>query len=250
MKNKTLTKATITLALFIIIIMATDVHAMAPRDVDDLVGVRASSGESELEDRGYQHRKTIKVSHSTIAYWWNRHKQACIAVTTTDGRFKSIMTQPKTVCDKEATEAPSGGFGKSTPQVMEVDNGNVAVDLGGCTVLFNPHGGIVDQGESCSRGEIHKAKNAFNAHKKEQGAPAGAEAPLGGFSGQNAVTTVTCESIDKKYQFCRQPLGPNARVRLQTRLSSGTYCVKDKTWGYDADGIWVDKGCRAVFEIR
>jgi hypothetical protein len=73
-------------------------HSGSHGGSDDLVGMRASSGESELKDRGYRYRKTIKTSHSSIAYWWNPRKQDCIAVTTTDGRYKSIMNQPQAVC--------------------------------------------------------------------------------------------------------------------------------------------------------
>ena len=73
-------------------------HGGGHGGTDDLVGMRASSGERELEDRGYRYRKTIKTSNSSIAYWWNSHKQDCIAVTTTDGRYKSIVNQPDAVC--------------------------------------------------------------------------------------------------------------------------------------------------------
>ncbi len=34
------------------------------------------------------------------------------------------------------------------------------------------------------------------------------------------------------------------------RQLSNDGCWEDETWGYDRDGIWVDEGCRAEFEIK
>lgn len=76
-------------------------RGQGPRDLDDLVGARASSGERELEDRGYRHRKTTKIGNSSIAYWWNSRRGHCIAATTKDGRYSSILEQPDTMCDED-----------------------------------------------------------------------------------------------------------------------------------------------------
>ncbi|AIE86378.1 DUF3011 domain-containing protein [Fimbriimonas ginsengisoli] len=40
----------------------------------------------------------------------------------------------------------------------------------------------------------------------------------------------------------------NFRVRLIRRLSDAA-CIEGRSWGYDRNGIWVDRGCRAEFEI-
>lgn len=68
-------------------------------NLDTLVGMRASSGERELEDHGYDHRKTTKINDKSIAYWWNSRKDRCIAVTTGDGRYESAMDQPEGMCN-------------------------------------------------------------------------------------------------------------------------------------------------------
>lgn len=57
---------------------------------------------------------------------------------------------------------------------------------------------------------------------------------------------VTCESIHNRYQFCR--VNTRGGVQLQRQLSNAA-CRKNQTWGYDWDGIWVDRGCRAEFRI-
>ena len=56
-----------------------------------------------------------------------------------------------------------------------------------------------------------------------------------------------CESTDGRQQYCRADTRNG--VRLIDRLSRAP-CVEGQTWGYDRRGVWVDRGCRAVFEVR
>jgi len=60
------------------------------------------------------------------------------------------------------------------------------------------------------------------------------------------VTAVTCSSQDRKRHYC------SADTRWGVRLAkqrSGSPCTQGSTWGYDGNGIWVDRGCRADFEV-
>jgi hypothetical protein len=57
---------------------------------------------------------------------------------------------------------------------------------------------------------------------------------------------VRCESKDGGTVTC--PAGGAVRVRLTSQLSKKD-CVEGRTWGISSDGIWVDDGCRAVFEV-
>ena len=62
------------------------------------------------------------------------------------------------------------------------------------------------------------------------------------------VQTIVCESRHGRIQYC--PLNdPRARVVLAERLGD-RQCTRGENWGNDAKGIWVDKGCRARFEVR
>jgi hypothetical protein len=38
------------------------------------------------------------------------------------------------------------------------------------------------------------------------------------------------------------------RVKLTRRLSKNP-CIEGRSWGFDRRGVWVDDGCRAVFEV-
>lgn len=57
---------------------------------------------------------------------------------------------------------------------------------------------------------------------------------------------VICSSDDLQYTYCR--VNTEDKVIL-TRQLSGRDCVAGQTWGYDDDGIWVDRGCSAEFSV-
>jgi hypothetical protein len=57
---------------------------------------------------------------------------------------------------------------------------------------------------------------------------------------------ITCASDDGRRHYCR--IATQGRVRL-TNQRSGSPCVQGQSWGYDGNGIWVDRGCRADFIV-
>jgi hypothetical protein len=57
---------------------------------------------------------------------------------------------------------------------------------------------------------------------------------------------VRCESKGARPQQCQVDTG--GFVKLRRQLSKAP-CVEGKSWGYDRGGIWVERGCRADFEI-
>ena len=61
------------------------------------------------------------------------------------------------------------------------------------------------------------------------------------------VQNFYCESGDGKIHFCVE--GARGEVRL-IRQRSKAPCIFGRTWGRDRNGVWVDKGCRADFEVR
>jgi len=56
--------------------------------------------------------------------------------------------------------------------------------------------------------------------------------------------SVTCESNNGNRKYCGNA-NPN-QVSLQRQLSQSP-CVRGQSWGVDGQGLWVDRGCRAVF---
>ncbi len=55
---------------------------------------------------------------------------------------------------------------------------------------------------------------------------------------------VTCASDDMKRHLCRVDTSRGVQM---TNQRSGSPCIQGQTWGYDRQGIWVDRGCRADF---
>jgi hypothetical protein len=60
------------------------------------------------------------------------------------------------------------------------------------------------------------------------------------------ASTITCESRNNSYQSC--PVDASGGVRLSQQLSTKG-CWENDTWGYDRNKIWVDRGCKAQFQV-
>ena len=63
---------------------------------------------------------------------------------------------------------------------------------------------------------------------------------------KNAAALVYCPSDYMNRNFCRADTRDGVFI---IRQRSEADCVFNRTWGYDRDRIWVDRGCRADFEI-
>lgn len=55
-----------------------------------------------------------------------------------------------------------------------------------------------------------------------------------------------CASLGSAYQECQLPIDGTVRL-VQTY--SASRCDEGSTWGQKGDRIWVDRGCRAAFEV-
>ena len=60
--------------------------------------------------------------------------------------------------------------------------------------------------------------------------------------------TVTCSSntSDEERHYCEADTRYGAHLVKQT---SAADCVEGKTWGWDEEGVWVDKGCGGQFAL-
>ena len=63
---------------------------------------------------------------------------------------------------------------------------------------------------------------------------------------QRGSQRITCSSNNGNRNWC--DIGGNSDVRL-VRQISGSACIRNSTWGVDRRGLWVDRGCRAEFQI-
>lgn len=63
---------------------------------------------------------------------------------------------------------------------------------------------------------------------------------------QTTYALIRCESIDNRESICKVDTYPG--VRLLRELSRGR-CFEGRSYGIERDGIWVNDGCAAEFEI-
>lgn len=70
--------------------------------------------------------------------------------------------------------------------------------------------------------------------------------PSGGGSGRGHQ--IACSSQNFQHRFCRSDRRV-VRARLIEQRSRAA-CVQGRTWGFQDDGIWVDKGCSGLFAVE
>lgn len=76
-----------TIAVAAVLAAPMAASAQTPNDVSDLVGMRASSLDGELDRRGYSFIKKVGIAQ----FWWNRNTKACISAAVDNGRVSDIQ---------------------------------------------------------------------------------------------------------------------------------------------------------------
>lgn len=61
-----------------------------------------------------------------------------------------------------------------------------------------------------------------------------------------AQQTFKCEANNQNRKYCGTYR--HGEVRMQQQIS-GSPCIEGQTWGVDRQGLWVERGCRAIFEV-
>lgn len=99
-----------------IVFTVSAIAQSTPRELRDLVGGRASTGESELQKRGYTWVKTTEGSDRKWSNWWNDSRRQCITVATVNGRYDSIVTSPQFDCNRNNNNNNNNGnWGQTRP---------------------------------------------------------------------------------------------------------------------------------------
>ena len=69
--------------------------------------------------------------------------------------------------------------------------------------------------------------------------------PADAQGGLNGPGTITCSSDNGQRRYCGADTRRGVQLIRQTR---GSGC-RQATWGYDAHGVWVDRGCQGEFDL-
>lgn len=148
----------------------------------------------------------------------------------------------------------SDGFRRSNPQQgvvrCESDDGRTrqcAADTrGGVQLVRQLSSSACVEGRTWgySRDAVWVSQGCRADFRTGVGGGSGLGGSYGGDTG--GVQTLRCESANDRQRQC------NATVRrgvtLVRQLSSAA-CIEGSTWGWDRNGIWVDRGCRAEFRV-
>jgi len=67
--------------------------------------------------------------------------------------------------------------------------------------------------------------------------------------GPETTRTIGCASNDNRRRRCSTGFEEISAVRLMSQQSTAS-CTEGTSWGHDETGVWVDRGCRATFEVR
>jgi hypothetical protein len=68
----------------------------------------------------------------------------------------------------------------------------------------------------------------------------------GGRGGGRDGYIVACQSDRGRRSFCRADTSRGVRL---VRELNGSRCRQGDSWGFNQEGIWVDRGCRGEFEV-
>lgn len=68
-----------------------------------------------------------------------------------------------------------------------------------------------------------------------------------GTTASTSRVSLICESQSGRRNHC--PADTRYGVDLVRQISESP-CIRNRTWGEDRDGVWVDEGCRAEFAVR
>ncbi len=65
----------------------------------------------------------------------------------------------------------------------------------------------------------------------------------GAFAGEQ---NISCNSRGHGYNYCQVDTANHVEL---VRKTSWSECEQGRSWGYDDDGVWVDRGCSAEFRV-
>lgn len=102
---KPITPLLISIAILLTLGNISSSYAATPSELSDLVGAKASGGETQLEQRGYTFIKTEKGEDRSWSNWYKASNKTCVTVVTYNGRYDSITDSPVFDCNNGQTTA-------------------------------------------------------------------------------------------------------------------------------------------------
>jgi hypothetical protein len=119
----------------ILLLSGAAAQAQTPPDLQDLVGARGAGGETQMQARGYQLVRSTKVRDQAWTFWWSDVQRACVAISTSDGRYAAINRIPDQNC------RPGGPSSDAAPRAQPPDMLTLVCYGQGEHAVFSSHSG-------------------------------------------------------------------------------------------------------------
>lgn len=113
----------------------TAAQAQTAPDLQDLVGARGAGGETQMQARGYVQVRATQVRDQSWTFWWSDIQRACVAISTSDGRYAAINRIPEQNC------RPGGVTGDTPPRPHQPDLLTLVCYGQGEHAVFSSHSG-------------------------------------------------------------------------------------------------------------
>ena len=89
--------------------------AQAPGDLADLVGVRGSAAESQMQARGWRIASSSTGDDSKYLNWWNDSTRQCVTVQVADGRYAAITPTSPPDCNQAGNRDEGQNYSRGRP---------------------------------------------------------------------------------------------------------------------------------------
>lgn len=102
----------ITKIFFLSLFCLTTIQAQnTPRELNDLVGMKATYLDNDLSKKGYSFITNEKSGSDSYSYYWNSRQRKCITTRTNNGRVASIVSTMPFDCGKSGNDYNHHDYG-------------------------------------------------------------------------------------------------------------------------------------------
>lgn len=220
-------------------------------DLADLNYQDTGWSRSELLKRGYSQRSQDDGGYE---YWWNSTRNQCVTMHSERNKVASVVRSPASDCGQ------NGNGAKGNDNAAAVALGAAAI-LGIAMLAHKSHHHDDDQHSNDSNAEAEFERGyrdglynqPYDTYRTstpyQQGYASGSRdrdsnTSYRGYSSASGPQ-VTCESVGNQHVEC--PMDTRGNVRVVRQLSHSP-CTEGVSWGLSKHAVWVERGCRAVFQ--
>jgi hypothetical protein len=199
-------------AVLAIVLSPAAAAAKSASSLSDLIGVRASGAETDMQNRGWEVTDGHKGNSASYTYWWSNSRRACVMVTTRDGRYSAIVDATPADCNRDGG---GYGYGGPPPTVTPVSNGQLQVRVDSkCRAYYDRYGQRTMAVSGCDSDKLRAADEAAARYRREQGLDRNDGYNGGGYGGSTPTPKVSQRSngtLEVVVGKCRAYYTPDGR---------------------------------------